>query len=49
MTEVVVQHLASQTSIRIHCNDLVCKVAVYYNHLAVGFVFYFEDMRNIII
>ncbi|VDK84326.1 unnamed protein product, partial [Litomosoides sigmodontis] len=43
MTEVVVQNLANQTSIRIHCNDLVCKVAVYYNHLAVGFIFYFED------
>uniref|UniRef100_A0A8R1TUJ1 Intraflagellar transport protein 122 homolog n=1 Tax=Onchocerca volvulus TaxID=6282 RepID=A0A8R1TUJ1_ONCVO len=35
MTEVVVQHLANQTSIRIYCNDLVRKVAVYYNRLAV--------------
>ncbi|OZC11066.1 WD domain, G-beta repeat protein [Onchocerca flexuosa] len=35
MTEVVVQNLANQTSIRIYCNDLVRKVAVYYNRLAV--------------
>lgn len=49
MTEVVVQHLANQTSIRIYCNDLVRKVAVYYNRLAVGFVFYYEDIWNVII
>ncbi|MCP9265899.1 hypothetical protein DINM_021310 [Dirofilaria immitis] len=35
MTEVVVRHLINQTSIRIYCNDLVRKVAVYYNRLAV--------------
>uniref|UniRef100_A0AAF5PHL4 Intraflagellar transport protein 122 homolog n=3 Tax=Wuchereria bancrofti TaxID=6293 RepID=A0AAF5PHL4_WUCBA len=35
MTEVVVQHLANQTSIRIYCNDLIRKIAVYYNRLAV--------------
>ncbi|EJD73786.1 hypothetical protein LOAG_18816 [Loa loa] len=35
MTEVVVQQLANQTSIKIYCNDLVRKVAVYYNRLAV--------------
>ncbi|VIO86943.1 Uncharacterized protein BM_BM3532 [Brugia malayi] len=35
MTEVVVQHLANQTSVRIYCNDLIRKIAVYYNRLAV--------------
>ncbi|VDK30509.1 unnamed protein product [Gongylonema pulchrum] len=35
MTEVVVQHLGKQTSVRIRCGDLVRKVAVYHNRLAV--------------
>uniref|UniRef100_A0A0M3INF2 Intraflagellar transport protein 122 homolog n=1 Tax=Ascaris lumbricoides TaxID=6252 RepID=A0A0M3INF2_ASCLU len=35
MTEVVVQHLGKQRSVRIRCNDLVRKVAVYHNRLAV--------------
>ncbi|KAK0399989.1 hypothetical protein QR680_003303 [Steinernema hermaphroditum] len=35
MTDVVVQHLSRQTSVRIRCNDLVRKVAVYHHRLAV--------------
>uniref|UniRef100_A0A914CC48 Intraflagellar transport protein 122 homolog n=1 Tax=Acrobeloides nanus TaxID=290746 RepID=A0A914CC48_9BILA len=35
MTEVVVQHLTRQTSVRIRCNDLVRKVAVYNQRLAI--------------
>ncbi|KAL3982366.1 WD domain G-beta repeat family protein [Acanthocheilonema viteae] len=47
MTEVVVQHLA-KTSIRIYCNDLVRKVAVYYNHLAVQLIDRIEIYRLIV-
>ncbi|GMS95607.1 hypothetical protein PENTCL1PPCAC_17781 [Pristionchus entomophagus] len=35
MTDVTVQHLPSNTSVRIRCNDLVKKVAIYKNKLAV--------------
>ncbi|VDM96734.1 unnamed protein product, partial [Thelazia callipaeda] len=35
MTDVVVQHLENQTSVVIQCSDLVRKVAVYHNQLAV--------------
>lgn len=36
MTEVIVQHLGRQTSVRLKCNDLVRKVAVYKDRLAVN-------------
>ncbi|KAI6231946.1 hypothetical protein M3Y95_00435200 [Aphelenchoides besseyi] len=35
LTDVVVQHLGRQRSIRIRCNNLVRKVAVYHNRLAI--------------
>ncbi|VDD89863.1 unnamed protein product [Enterobius vermicularis] len=35
MTEVVVQHFGKQTSVKLHCNDLVKKIAIYRNKLAV--------------
>uniref|UniRef100_A0A0N4UQ01 Intraflagellar transport protein 122 homolog n=1 Tax=Dracunculus medinensis TaxID=318479 RepID=A0A0N4UQ01_DRAME len=35
MTEVIVQHLGRQTSVRLKCNDLVRKVAVYKDRLAI--------------
>ncbi|KAF8375552.1 daf-10 [Pristionchus pacificus] len=35
MTDVTIQHLPSNTNVRIRCNDLVKKVAIYKNKLAV--------------
>ncbi|CAD5225649.1 unnamed protein product [Bursaphelenchus xylophilus] len=35
LTDIVVQHLGRQRSIRIRCNSLVRKVAIYHNRLAV--------------
>ncbi len=35
MTEVIVQHLMSEESARIKCRDLVKKIAIYKNRLAV--------------
>lgn len=36
MTEVVVRHLMSEETARIKCHDLVKKIAVYKNRLAVS-------------
>ena len=36
MTDVVVQHLISNSSVRIKCRELVKKIAVYKNRLAVS-------------
>ncbi|GMT24409.1 hypothetical protein PFISCL1PPCAC_15706 [Pristionchus fissidentatus] len=35
MTDVTIQHLTTNTNVRIRCNDLVKKVAIYKNKLAV--------------
>ena len=39
MTEVIVQHLSKHTMARIRCNDLVKKVAVFGEKLAVSQIF----------
>ena len=36
MTEVVIQNLMSEDSVKIKCRDLVKKIAVYKNRLAVS-------------
>ena len=38
MTEVIVQHLMSEETARIKCRDLVKKIAVYKNRLAVSII-----------
>ena len=36
MTEVVVKHLITEDSIRLKCKDLIKKIAIYKNRLAVS-------------
>lgn len=42
MTDVVVQNLVSNKKVRIKCRDLIKKIAIYKDHLAVSFQYLFN-------